>query len=170
MTDSAFHDDEVHVREYPLPGKARLFHLALSDGTLIAISTGAESSDRVLAIIPPSADEALASVNLSNAEATTLAALVSGIRFVVSPADDDQPVDAAGPRTITLGAGSPAIGRRLHELDVPDEARARVIAVIRDDTDDLIETDMERPCSAGDRLVLVGRPGSLKTLVQHLLG
>jgi K+/H+ antiporter YhaU regulatory subunit KhtT len=170
VTQPAFHDQEVHVREHPVPGNARLFHLTLNDGTLLAISTDADTTDRALSVIPPSADEALATVHLNSAEATTLAALLSGIRFVIRQPDDDQPVDAANLRTITLPAGSPAIGRTLHDLDVPDHASARVIAVIRDDTDDLIETDTERPCHAGDRLILVGRPGSMSTLVTYLLG
>jgi hypothetical protein len=37
-------------------------------------------------------------------------------------------------------------------------------------TDDPIETDMERPCRAGDRFILVGRPRSMSTLVKYLLG
>jgi K+/H+ antiporter YhaU regulatory subunit KhtT len=45
-----------------------------------------------------------------------------------------------------------------------------VIAVIRDDTDDLIETDPDRPCQAGDRLVIVGRPGSMSRMVEQLIG
>lgn len=170
MNQPAFHDQEVHVREHPVPGNARLFHLTLSDGTLVAISTDADTTDRALSIIPPSADEAAATVHLSGAEATTLSALLSGIQFVIRQPEDDQPVDAANMRTITLPAGSPAIGRRLHDLDVPDHDNARVIAVIRDDTEDLIETDTQRPCRAGDRLILVGRPGSMSALVEYLLG
>jgi Trk K+ transport system NAD-binding subunit len=99
-----------------------------------------------------------------------LAALLSGIRFVIEQPEDRQPVDAANLRTVTLPAASPAIGLRLHDLEVPDSIDAQVIAVIRDDTDDLIETDPERTCRAGDRLVIVGRPGSMSALVQRLTG
>lgn len=74
MTQPAFHDQEVHVREHPVPGNARLFHLTLSDGTLLAISTDADTTDRALAVVPPTADEAVTSVHLSSAEATTLSA------------------------------------------------------------------------------------------------
>jgi uncharacterized protein with PhoU and TrkA domain len=62
------------------------------------------------------------------------------------------------------------LSRRLHDFAAPTTTAPRVIAVIRDDTDDLFETDMERLCCAGDRLILVGRPGSVSTLVTHLLG
>lgn len=106
---------------------------------------------------------------MTSVESTTLAALLSGIRFSVQE-EPRAPVNAANLRTITLPAGAPAVGRRLEELDVPDADEARVIAVIRDDTADLIEDDPDRPCQVGDRLVLVGRPGSMHTLVEYLLG
>jgi Trk K+ transport system NAD-binding subunit len=89
---------------------------------------------------------------------------------VTGPEEDEQPLAAANLRTVTLSAGSPAIGRRLHDIQVPDPEHAKVIAVIRDDTADLIETDVERPCRAGDRLVLVGRPEALRHLVRDLSG
>lgn len=164
------HSDEVHVREHPLPGSARLYHLTLSDGATISVSTGVSSTDRMLAITTPDADEPVVEVRCSAPEATTLSALLSGIRFVVRPHEDDAPVDAANLRTVTLGAGSPAVGLRLHDLAVPDPDDARVIAVIRDDTDDLLEDDADRPCQPGDRLVLVGRPGSMSQLVRFLIG
>jgi K+/H+ antiporter YhaU regulatory subunit KhtT len=164
------HDQEVHVREHPLPGNARLFSLALADGSIVTLSTSGESTDRTLEVTPPDCDESVVAVRFNAAESTTLAALLSGIRFVIQQSEDHQPVDAANLRTVTLPAGSPAIGRRLHDLDVPESTDAQVIAVIRDDTGDLIETDPDRPCQAGDRLVIVGRPGSMSHMVQLLTG
>jgi K+/H+ antiporter YhaU regulatory subunit KhtT len=161
---------EVHVREHPLPGSARLFHITLRDGTLVSVSTDGHSTDRSLSVTLAGVDDAASDIHLSGAEATTLAALLSGIRFVVAPESDEQPLDAANLRTVTLPAGSPVVGLRLHDIAVPDVDNAQVIAVIRDDTDDLIETDSDRPCQPGDRLVLVGRPGSMSTLVRHLVG
>lgn len=168
--NTAFHDHEVHVREVPLPGNARLFNITLADGSMVTLSTRADSSDRTLEVTPPGADESVIGVRFSAAESTTLAALLSGIRFVISEPADAQAVDAANLRTVTLRAGSPAVGRRLHDLEVVDSADARVIAVIRDDTDDLLETDPERPCEVGDRLVIVGRPGSMSDIVLRLTG
>jgi TrkA domain protein len=165
-----FHDHEVHVREHPLPGNARMFSLTLADGNTVTISTSGESTARSLEVTPPGSDESVVSVHFDAAESTTMAALLSGIRFVIQQPEDHQPVDAANLRTVTLPAGSPAVGKRLHDLDVPDSIDAQVIAVIRDDTDDLIETDPERACRAGDRLVIVGRPGSMSALVRRLTG
>lgn len=165
-----FHDHEVHVREHPLPGNARMFCLTLADGNTVTLSTSGESRDRSLEVTPPDSDESVVTVHFNAAESTTLAALLSGIRFVIQQPEEHQPVDAANLRTVTLPAGSPAVGKRLHDLDVPDSIDAQVIAVIRDDTDDLIETDPDRPCEVGDRLVIVGRPGSMSDMVRRLTG
>lgn len=165
-----FDEYEVHVRELPLPGNARMFCMTLADGSIVTLSTRSDSTDRTLDVTPPDSDESLVEVRFNAAESTTLAALLSGIRFVIQQPDEHQPVDAANLRTVTLPAGSPAIGQRLHDLEVPDSIDARVIAVIRDDTDALIESDPERPCEAGDRLVIVGRPGSMSAMVQRLTG
>lgn len=158
------------MREHPLPGNARMFCMTLADGTILTLSTSSESTDRTLEVTPPYSDEAVVAVHFNAAESTTLAALLSGIRFVIQQPEEHQPVDAANLRTVTLPAGSPAVGLRLHDLDVPESIDARVIAVIRDDTDDLIETDPDRPCQPGDRLVIVGRHGSMSDMVRRLTG
>ena len=158
------------MREHPLPGNARMFAMTLADGTIVTLSTRAESTDRTLEVTPPDSDESVVAAHFNAAESTTLAALLSGIRFVIQQPQEHQPVDAANLRTVTLPAGSPAIGFRLHDLDVPDSIDARVIAVIRDDTEDLIESDPDRPCQPGDRLVIVGRPGSMSDMVRRLTG
>ena len=147
-----------------------MFSMSLTDGSIITLSTQSESTDRVLEVTPADSDESVIAVRFTAPESTTLAALLSGIRFVVRAADDAQPVDAANLRTVTLRAGSPAVGRRLHDLEIPDSIDAQVIAVIRDDTDDLLETDPDRPCQPGDRLVIVGRPGSMSDMVRRLTG
>lgn len=160
---------EVHVREHPMPGNARLFSVSLADGTLLSIATEIGSGARDLSLTPPGHDEATVSVRLTDVEATTVAALLSGIRFTVE-APDHTPVGAANLRTLTIGAGSPAVGHRLDDLEVPYPEDATVIAVIRDDTPELVEQDRDRPVQPGDRLVLVGRPGAMSALVKHLVG
>jgi K+/H+ antiporter YhaU regulatory subunit KhtT len=162
-------DDEVHVREHPLPGNARLFTVTLATGAELTIVTESASTGRQLTITMPGDDEPVAKVRMTGVESTTVAALLSGIRFVIDQPERG-PVNAANLRTVTLPAGARAVGCRLDQLGGPDPDHARVIAVIRDDTADLIESDPDRPCQPGDRLVLVGRPGSMSTLVEHLLG
>ena len=147
-----------------------MFNMTLSDGWIITLSTSGDSTDRVLEATPPDSDESVMAVRFTAPESTTLAALLSGIRFVIEQPDDTQPVDAANLRTVTLRAGSPVVGQRLHDLEIPESIDAQVIAVIRDDTDDLIEGDPERPGQPGARLVIVGRPGSMSRMVRLLTG
>lgn len=168
--DPAIPHPEVHVREHPLPGSARLFSLTLSDGTVVSVATHPDVQRQELSITPADRDQAVATVRLRAAEATTLAALLSGVRFTIEAAPEEQPVRAANLRTVTLGAGSPAVGRTLEEITAGESEDAMVIAVIRDDTPDLVEQDPQRPCQPGDRLVLVGRPGAMRELVSFLLG
>jgi len=170
MSDHEVPHGEVHVREHPMPGNARLFSLVLADGTVLTVATEPDAGARDLSITERSRDEATVSVTLRDDEAATLAALLSGVRFVVELAADHQPVGAANLRTLTLGHASPAVGRLLDEVEVPSPDDATVIAVIRDDTPELVEKDPERPCRPGDRLVLVGRPGAMDDLVRHLVG
>lgn len=162
-------DQEVHVREHPFPGAGRVFTVTLGTGCELTILAEPVSTRRRLSVTVPGEDEPRVSVEMTGVESTTVAALLSGIRFVVEQ-DDAVPVNAANLRTVALPAGAPAVGRRLDELDVPEPEHARVIAVIRDDTPDLLEDDPERPCQPGDRLVLVGRPGSMSALVRQLIG
>jgi K+/H+ antiporter YhaU regulatory subunit KhtT len=162
--------DEVHVRELPRPGSARLFQVTLSDGTLVSIGTDPAEPGAALSLTPPAADEAVCTVRCSPTEAATLAALLAGVRFVVHAPHEVEPTSAANLRTVTLPAGSPAVGRTIAEIEVPHPDDAQVIAVIRDDTPELLEGDPQRTCQPGDRLVIVGRPGSMSELVLHLLG
>ena len=161
-------EDEVHVREHPFPGSGRLWTVTLSDGLQLTIAADPDSTGRHLAVTRPGEDEPAVSADMTGVESTTVAALLSGIRFVVRE-DAAVPVNAANLRTVALPAGVWAVGRRLDELAGPEPEEARVIAVIRDDTAELLEDDPERPCEPGDRLVLVGRPGSMAALVEHLL-
>lgn len=170
MTDHLDRRPKVHVREHPMPGNAQLFDLTLADGSRLTVATNPRSSTRELSITILGHDEPAAVVTLRDAEATTLAALLSGIRLVVERVSPDVPDDAVNLHTLAIGAHSPAVGRRLDQIGVPSPDDATIIAVIRDDTPDLVEQDNQRPCQPGDRLVLVGRPDPLRELVRFLLG
>lgn len=170
MTDHGVPHPEVQVREHPLPGRARLFSLTLGDGTTLTIALDPDEQQRQLSVTPADRDEPVATIRMRDVEATTLAALLSGVRFAVDVSADQQPAHAVNLRTVTIGAGSPAVGRRPDEISPPGSTNAAVIAVIRDDTPELVEQDPERACQPGDRLVLVGRPSALGELATFLLG
>lgn len=114
------HLSEVHVRQHPLPWAARLFHLSTKDGHVVSVATAAGTDRRQPSISLPQADEAAVVLDCSGPEASTIASLLTGIRFVVFGVDDAQPDDAAVLRAVTLPAGAPAVGCWLHDLVVPD--------------------------------------------------
>jgi len=162
----------VRVREHRLPHGGRLFSVTLSDGTLISIDLEPASATRRLSVTPPGGDTATARVTFRDQEATVVAAILSGMRFVVEGYEEygDHPVRAINLRTVTIGPASPAVGRRLAELEGPVPGEAQVIGVIREETPDLIERDPSLTCQPGDRLVVVGKPGAMTRIVRFLLG
>lgn len=159
--------DLVNVREHPVPGPARLFEIALADGSSLRISTDVDGDASELGIIPAGADEAAAVVRLTGAEASTVSSLLSGVRLVVRTYDR-APREGASTRTITIRDDSPVVGTPFDEIELPDPDEARVVAVIRDGTPQLLEEDPRARCEVGDRLVLVGRHPALDRLVARL--
>jgi K+/H+ antiporter YhaU regulatory subunit KhtT len=157
----------VNVREYPMPGADRLYEVVLTDGTALRIAVDGDSDGSELGVIPAGADEAAVRVRLTGAEASTVSSLLSGVRLVVRNYDR-APRDGAATRTVTIPDGSPVVGIPLDEVDLPDPDEARIVAVIRDETEQLLEEDPGHRCRAGDRLVLVGRHPALDRLVSRL--
>ncbi len=166
MEDFGF--EEVRLSEFPLPGKGRFFGLTLSDGTVVQVISDSDSDQSRLAILPPDSDAAIVTLVLSRAEAITLSTLLAGIKYVVRSDEESRFED--GVTTVTLSAGSPAIGKAVGEIELPDTGAAQIIAALPHDSDRPVEIDSHRRCEAGDRLVLVGRPAALADLVRHLEG
>ena len=161
---------DIHVRQHSVPGIGRLFQLPLDEGWLVSVLVDTHSDDRELAVVEPGHDEPRVSVRLREAEAVTLATLLSGARFVFHDEPLPEPVSGVHVETVVVGASSPAVGRALADIAVPDPNAVRILAVIRDDTPELLEDDARRPCQPGDRLVLVGRPGPLDEVRRSLTG
>lgn len=159
---------EVHVRDRRIPGFGHLFELPLPDGTIISVVDEDDTGHRELILLAAGEDEPRARVTLPGAHAETLGALLSGMRLVFDR--DDQPRAGVQVTTVPVAAGSPAAGRRVHHIPLPAPDDARVLAVIRDDTPELVEDDADRPCQPGDRLVLAGRPKAIEELRQFLTG
>ena len=109
--------DVVNVREHPVPGPARLFEIALADGSSLRISTDVDGDASELGIIPAGADEAAAVVRLTGAEASTVSSLLSGVRLVVRTYDR-APREGASTRTITIRDDSPVVGTPFDEMAV----------------------------------------------------
>lgn len=162
------HTPEVHVRDRRIPGFGHLFEMPLPDGSIVSVVSQDHTDDRELHLLTPDEDEPQVRVALPGAHAETLAALLSGMRLVLDR--DDQPRTGVQVTTVPVSAGSPASGNRICDIVVPAPRDARILAVIRDDTPELVEDDEDRPCQPGDRLVLAGRPQAIEELRRFLVG
>ena len=165
MTDPT---PEVRVRDRRIPGFGHLFEVPLPDGFMVSVISEDHSDDRELILLTPGEDEPQARVLLPGPHAETLGALLSGMRLVFDR--DDQPRMGVQVTTVPISAGSPASGNRIADIVVPSPRDARILAVIRDDTPELVEDDEDRRCQPGDRLVLAGRPQAIEELRRFLAG
>lgn len=161
---------DVNIREHPLPGPGRLYELLLPEGTSISVAIDPRTGARSLSTLAHGEDEPALQVELDAPHAAALAALLSGLELQASPTPPSAPKDGVVVETIVIGAASPAVGHLVHDLTLPDPEGARILAVIRDDTPEILEDDERRPCHPGDRLILAGRPTALVQLQAHLAG
>ena len=161
-------NDEVHVRDRRIPGTGHLFEIPLPDGSIVSVVLEDDSNDTELHLLAPDEDEPRARIRLPAAHAKTLGALLSGMRLTFD--QDEQPRVGVQVSTVLIGAGSPAAGHRVRHIPVPAPDEARVLAVIRDDTPEIVEDASDRPCQPGDRLVLAGHPRGIEDLRRFLSG
>jgi K+/H+ antiporter YhaU regulatory subunit KhtT len=163
----------IHVRENAFPGTGRAYEMLLEDGRMLVLAIDGRTEVRTISVLSPGRDEPDVSVELDDARALTAAALIGSDWLQTEPSDH---IPGARVETVTVREGSVAVGMTLEQLEdaehpeLPDPNAARVLAVIRDDTPELVEDDPSRPCRPGDRLVIAGHPGPLVALRHRLDG
>ncbi|HSK92360.1 MAG TPA: TrkA C-terminal domain-containing protein [Euzebyales bacterium] len=164
---------DISIREHTLPGIGRRYDVTLGDGRRLSVIIG-RTGFRELSITDGTADEPSAVVALSQAQALAVAALLSGARFSLAPASvaaaPEAEEDVVTVNTVTLTDTSPAIGHSVSEIELPAGSDAAVLAVIRDQTPELVEDPARVPCEPGDRLVVAARAGWLRRVTAVLAG
>lgn len=166
MTNPA--PENLHIRRQPIPGGGSRDELSLQDEHQLVIVHPPGTERRELHVFTTSDDdEPTASVSLTPAEAMTVATLLSNIRIHIEV--PSEPAEAARVETMRIGGASQAVGKRPDELPITDPDHARILAVIRDDTPELVEDDPGQACRPGDRLVVAGRSPHLDSLRRYLL-
>ena len=161
---------DIHIREQRLPGIGHRYELDVDAGRQLVVVVQ-DGGRREVGLVSRLAEEPEAVVSLSEEQAVALAALLSGARFSIdSTGDDHIDADEVVVETVTLGPASPAIGRPLNEIPLMGDAQAAVLAVIRDETPELVEDENTRPSQAGDRVVIAVRRQHLATVVSQLAG
>lgn len=161
---------DVHIRELALPGIGHRYELSLGHGRWLAVIVRKDRG-REIDIGSDHADEPDAAASLTQEQAVAIASILTGARFSIDTSDDRH-VDAeeVNVQTVTLTKRSPAIGRTAAEIPLLDDSAASVLAVIRDETPDLVEDTAKQPCQTGDRVVVAARRDRLAEVARNLAG
>jgi TrkA domain protein len=163
-------DMDIHIREQRLPGIGHRYELDVDAGRRLTVVVQ-YGGRREVGLVSRSGEEPDAVVSLSEEQAVALAALLSGARFSIdSTSDDHIDADEVVVETVTLGPASPAIGRPVNQIQLTSDAQAAVLAVIRDETPELVEDETTQPSQPGDRVVIAARRQHLAAVVRELAG
>ena len=161
--------EEVRVRELMLPGVGYRYELPVDrDRSLVLVVQ--HGGGREIGIALPGHDGLAAAVKLSQDQAAAVAALLTGARFALEPDSGPAPGSVVAVETATLGERSPAVGHLVGDVSRLAGGDAVILAVIRDDTPQLVEDSDVQPCRAGDRLVVAARQDRLAEVVRELTG
>ncbi|MEW6475349.1 MAG: TrkA C-terminal domain-containing protein [Actinomycetota bacterium] len=161
---------DIQIREQRLPGIGHRYELVVDRRRSLMVVVQ-DRGRRELGVVSHGAENPDVVVSLTQAQAVALAALLTGARFSIDTTGDDR-IDAGevAIETVTLGPSSPAIGRPMAAIRLVGDPDAAVLAVIRDDTPELIEDEEGRPCQPGDRVVIAARRARLRAVVEQLAG
>lgn len=169
---------DIHIREHLLAGVGRRYDIELGDGQVLSVVVSHDGT-RKLTVRDRGADEPHLHISLTAAQASAVSALLSGARFFIETDAatgigfaETGPVGtgSAGFGTLTLTTASPAVGRRAGDVALLEGSDAVIVALIRDDTPQLLEDDLDQPFRPGDRLVVAARPERLNDVIAHLAG
>ena len=161
---------DVRIREQRLPGIGHRYDLPLDRDRHLMIVVERTGNCHV-GVITGDAEKPDSVVSLSRDLAVAVAALLTGARFSIdSTADDRFDADEITVETVALGPRSPAIGRVVEEVPLPEGGGTSILAVIRDEPADLVEGEPVDPLRPGDRIVVSGPRERLADVTQRLAG
>jgi K+/H+ antiporter YhaU regulatory subunit KhtT len=156
------------IREQRLPGIGVRYDLNAGDrsGLFVIIERGGR---RIIGL-SGTADHPERQITIDRDQAVMIAALLLGARFTVDTSHDQSvPADEVVVDTAALTESSPAIGRTLAEIHLPDPD-AVVLAVISDATPQVIEDQRNHRCTPEDRLVIAARATRIDQITRYLAG
>lgn len=161
---------DLHVREHRLPGIGNRYDIALGRGQRLVIVVQHDGG-RSIGVMDEYADEPSITIRLAQEQAVAVAALLTGARFTLdTSADQEVTADEVEIDTVALGPDSPAVGSLMRDIALPADSDAAVLAIIRDETPELVEDEEHTPVRPGDRLVVAARRDRIGTVVRHLSG
>lgn len=161
---------DLRIREQRLPGIGHRYDLALDGDRHLMIVVGSDGSCQV-GVVTGDADEPEGVVALRRDQAVAVAALLAGARFTIDTTGDERvAADEVTVETLELGASSPAVGRLVDDVSLPDGSDATILAVIRDKPGDLVEEEPVDPLRIGDRVVVSARRDRLGEIARQFIG
>jgi TrkA domain protein len=118
----------------------------------------------------PETEVPRATLALTDRQARTLGAVLSGAYFTPAVVDEmDAVIGDILIDWVTLRPDSPGADRSIAELEIRRRTRMTVVAVARDGGT-IIAPEPTEVLRAGDRLVVVGRPEDLAAFTRHVIG
>ncbi|MGH9040691.1 MAG: cation:proton antiporter regulatory subunit [Acidimicrobiia bacterium] len=157
------------VTEQSLPGIGHRYDVAGESGEQVTVVIH-HSGRRDIYLRPRGADEPEATATLSDRQARTLGAILSGAYF--TPAVIEEIEAVIGGLLIdwvTLTADSPGVGRSIAHLEIRQRTSMTVAAILRDG-EPLVAPGPTEELRAGDRLVVIGRREDLAGFLRHVVG
>lgn len=161
--------NSINVYEQPLPGLGQQFELHIDDRRTLCVialrdgrrqlarrSNGEETTDML--------------IDLDRDQAATVGALLLGAQFSIAASVDMEPADQVIVDTITIPHDSPAIGKSAVEALGEFARDVVVLAVIRDDTRDIVENDPDLALGGGDRVAIATRRRQHQAITRVLAG
>lgn len=159
----------IQIREQPLPGIGHRYDIGLGRNQHLTVIVRRDGG-REVGIGSDDADAPDASAALDQAQAVAVAAILAGARFSITTDDPRAESDAVRVETVILTENSPAIGYVAADIPLLHNSDASVLAVIRDETPELLEDVSRQPCRPGDRVVVAARQARLSDVAEDLAG
>jgi TrkA domain protein len=135
----------INVREQSLPGIGQRFEIDLDGGARVVV-IAARDGGRVIEVTDASDEEPRPTVALSAEQAVMVGALLLGAQFSIDVTADERVAgDAVLVDTVAVPAVSTAVGQRPSAILAPFGDDAVVLGVIRDQTPELVEDEVDAP-------------------------
>lgn len=159
---------QPNVVEQSLPGIGQRYEIDAIEGGTVCVTIH-HSGRRDVYILPRGGGDPKAALTLTDAQARTLGAVLSGAYF--KPAIVDEIDAVVGDLLIdwfTLDDQSPAAGRSIADLEVRTRTRMTIAAIVRGH-DSIVAPEPSEVMVPGDQLVVIGRQEDVRTFVRHVV-
>lgn len=161
--------NSINVYEQALPGLGQRFELQLDEDHVLGM-VALRNGRRQLMLRLVGKDDAAMLIDLDRDQAVTIGALLLGAQFSVTSPVDTVRADQVIVETIAIADDAPAIGKSAREALSGLGSDVAVLAVIRDQTVEIVEHDPDLALSAGDRVAIAARRGRHATIIRVLNG